>query len=284
MGDAPEHLLLALSNSPPSLLKLMTEAGAAADLGTPVAAAGLLALRQVGVSEALRSALHMVGDTATPLSSEHKNRLAERFLQQRIVVDEHTAAAVLFESFSQSRISIVRDFPGAAPLAFPTVTDLLGSPPVGDGVAYSYNDRRSRVHNIFFSGISDSPRVALARAWWRNVNRLPDAGKPADPSAGSQWNIVSRRGISTLAGRCAHPWLRCARGAAAAGCAGTVSRRCDRRVFATAERAQIWMSESRFVLEATKSEPSGRGERVQRLRERDAKPSTASVADELGKG
>ena len=167
MGDAPEQSLLALSNSPPSLLKLTTETVAAADPLAPGVIAGLAALRQEGVSTALRSALHMVGDPATPLSPQHKNRLAERFLHQRLIVDEHTAAAVLFESFSQSRIFLLRSFPGAVPPAFDTVAGVMRNPPNTEHSGYSFNHHGSRVHYVFSSLIDDSPKSRAAREWWR---------------------------------------------------------------------------------------------------------------------
>ena len=194
MGDDSklEELASLASSSP--LLKLTTET-VAADGATPSAAApGLAALHKSGVSIALRSALHMVGETATTLSAEHKSRLAERFIHQRIEVDEHTAAAVLLESFSLPRVCIVRKFPGAAPPPYDTIALLLQHPPSGDHVAYSFNEHRSRIHYVFTSLMSDKLSATQARDWWRGVNRLKDTGKLDDLSAGTQWNFVSRRG------------------------------------------------------------------------------------------
>jgi hypothetical protein len=189
---------LALSNSPLSLLKLTTETVAAADPGAPATAAGLLALHQPGVSVALRSALHMVGDTTTPLSSQHKHELAGRFLQQRIVVDEHTAAAVLLESFSLCRVAILREFPGAVPPAYDCVGKLLRNPPSREHCGYSFNHHGSRVHYVFSTLIDDSPASCAARAWWRGVNLLPDTGAQHDLSSGTQFNFISRRAKSSL--------------------------------------------------------------------------------------
>jgi transposase len=198
MGDAGE----AVEESPPplasSLLKLtileMTTGHAAASSKMT----GLATLRQPGVSAALRSAMHLAGDIDTPLPSEQKSRVAERYIHSRIVVDEHTAGALLLEAFSQSKVFILRNFPGALPPALESVSALLRHPPTGDSVAYTFNDRGSRVHYVFTSLSGDSPQARAARDWWRDINQLPDVGKEADMSAGTQWNFISRRGMSSL--------------------------------------------------------------------------------------
>ena len=76
---------------------------------------------------------------SSPLSKEHKNQLAERLLHQRIVVDQHTAGALLLESYSQSRVFVLRNFPGAVQPAFDSIAALLRNPPRGSGLAYSFN-------------------------------------------------------------------------------------------------------------------------------------------------
>ena len=80
MGDAKESPVDPLLEPPPSLLKLTTQELAAVEAAASSKAAGLSQLRQEGVSVALRSALHILGDPSTPLSAEHKSRLAQRFL------------------------------------------------------------------------------------------------------------------------------------------------------------------------------------------------------------
>jgi transposase len=198
MSDADELV----EESPPepaaSLLRLTTLEMTADAAAASSKAAGLAALCQPGVSAAFRSAMHLVGDPSIPLSSEHKSRLAERYIHSRIVVDEHTAGALLLESFSQSRVFIVREFPGVMPPALESVRALLRRPPTGDNVAYSFNDRGSRVHYVFRSLTHNSSQARIARDWWRGINQLPDLGKEADLSAGTQWNIISRRGLSLL--------------------------------------------------------------------------------------
>ena len=140
----------------------------------------------------------MVGDIDTPLSAEHKHRLAERFIHTRVAVDSHTAGALLLEAYSQSRVFILRDFPGALAPAYDSVTALLHSPPTGAPVAYSFNHQRSRVHYVFTSLMSDTRSGSQARDWWRGVSQLKDTGKLDDFSAGTQWNFISRRTKSLL--------------------------------------------------------------------------------------
>jgi len=187
-----------LDPSRPSLLKLTTLETTAADAAASCKAAGLAALRRPEISSALRSAMHVVGDTATPLPPEAKSGIAARYIHSRIVVDQHTAGAVLYEAYSQSRVCILRNFPGALPPAYESVTALLQRPPTGDGVAYKFNHHGSRVHYVFTTLIGDSLRERRALDWWRNINRLPDLHKLDDLSAGAQWNFISRRAKSLL--------------------------------------------------------------------------------------
>ena len=142
--------------------------------------------------------MHVAGDPSTPLSSAHKGALAEHFIHSQSLVDRDTAVAVLREAFSQQKPFIVRQFPGAVPPPYATIAELLRNPPTGDRVAYAFNDRRSRIHYAFTSLIADTPSTRVAREWWSNINRLPDTGTDADMSAGSQWNFISRRGMSSL--------------------------------------------------------------------------------------
>jgi hypothetical protein len=201
MGDAlepaePNRMLL--DPSRPSLLKLTTLETTAGGAAASTKAAGLAALRRPEISTALRSAMHVVGDPATPLPPEAKSGIAARYIHSRIVVDQHTAGAVLFEAYSQSRVCILRNFPGALPPAYESVTALLQRPPTGDGVAYKFNHHGSRVHYVFTTLIGDSMQERRALAWWRNINRLPDLHKLDDLSAGTQWNFISRHAKSLL--------------------------------------------------------------------------------------
>jgi transposase len=182
----------------PSLIKLTTLELTADQAEASSKAAGLAALRHPEISAALRSAMHVVGDIATRLPPEAKSRIAERYIHSRIVVDQHTAGAVLYEAYSQSRVRILRNFPGALPPAYESVTALLQRPPSGDGVAYKFNHHGSRVHYVFTTLIGDSLRERRALDWWRNINRLPDLHKLDDLSAGTQWNFISRRAKSLL--------------------------------------------------------------------------------------
>ena len=162
MGDAGVSADPALEDPPPSLPKLTTTELAAAETAVSRAAAGAATLRQQGVSSALRSALHMVGDIETPLSAEHKHQLAERFIHTRIAVDSHTAGALLLEAYSQSHVFILRDFPGALPPLHSTIAPLLRSPPASECLAYSFNDHRSRVHYVFTSLADQSAQTQAA--------------------------------------------------------------------------------------------------------------------------
>jgi hypothetical protein len=198
MGDGSQQPELPSLSPPPSLLPLTTQELAADPTAASSKAAGLAALRQPGVSAALRSALHVGGDLATPLSTEQKGRVAERYIHTRLVVDKHTAGAVLYEAYTQPKVLILRDFPGTVPPAYPSVTALLTNPPTGDGVAYAFNHHGSRVHYLFMTPYPDTPPAHAARAWWDTVNLLPDTGKLEDQSAGIVWTFVSRRAKSSL--------------------------------------------------------------------------------------
>jgi hypothetical protein len=198
VGAVLEPLVEPPADPPPSLLHLTTTELAAGESAAAAHAAGLAALRQPGVSAALRSSLHVTGAVSTPLSSEHKARLAERYLHTRLVVDQHTAGAVLLESFSQSRVIVMRNFPGVVPSPHATIGPLLRDPPSGECLAYSFNASGSRVHYVFTSLVDDSAQARAALAWWRGVSQLPDLGKLADLSLGTQWNFFSRRAKSCL--------------------------------------------------------------------------------------
>ena len=113
MADAAVAAEAEQENLPPSLLHLTTAEAAAAQTAAASKAAGMAKLRQPGVSAALRHAMHVEGAWDTPLSSEMKSRLAERYMHTRVVVDAHTAGALLYESFTQHQVFIMQQFPAS---------------------------------------------------------------------------------------------------------------------------------------------------------------------------
>jgi len=85
----------------PSLFKLTTlELGADA-VAASNKAAGLAMLHQPGVNTALRTAMHIAGNREVLPPAATRSWLAEHYIHERIVVDEHTAGAVLYEALSQ---------------------------------------------------------------------------------------------------------------------------------------------------------------------------------------
>jgi transposase len=197
-----EDVLVAASAQPPdptpALLNLSTLATTAADAAAASEAAGMAALRDEATVAALRTALYVQGSVDTTIAASLKRALAARFIHSRIIVDEHTAGAVLWEAFTVPKVLILRDFPGAVPPAVPSVTALLSDPPSGDGVAYKFNLHGTQVHCIFMTFHPDTSAARKARAWWDTVNLLPDTGTLQDQSAGVVWNFISRRGKTTL--------------------------------------------------------------------------------------
>jgi hypothetical protein len=97
------------SPPPPSLLNLSPQQ-LNSDVGNAAShQAGLFATRGVAVQVALRTAMHLVGDFATPLSSECKSWLADRYIHQRAIVDHHTAGALLLDAFVNSRVFVLHE-------------------------------------------------------------------------------------------------------------------------------------------------------------------------------
>ena len=177
---------------PPLLMPLLTDnSTAAADASTSKEAA-LRLMRDDDVVTALRTAMHIQGDRDTLPPSAVRSWLAERFIHSRIAVDQHTAAAVLYESFSQSRVCILRNFPGALPAARSSVAELLARPLADESLVYNYNSHGRRVHYISKTRVADSPETHDALGWWSNVNQLPDTGKLDGLSAGVLWSFISR--------------------------------------------------------------------------------------------
>lgn len=167
-------------------------------VAAPSHSTGLALLRDAEICVALRSALHIKGDLQTPLPHEYRSRIAERFIHSRLVVDSHTAAAVLLGAYVRSEVLVLRNFPGAAPPAYDSIAALLTHPPAREECDYSYNARGTRVHYMFKKGWADTPPAQQVRAWWKTINLLPDVGQREALSAGVLWNFVSRRGKSAL--------------------------------------------------------------------------------------
>ena len=162
------------------------------------AAAGLSALHDASVSVALRTALSIEGDVLQPLSSSIKSWLAAHYINVRVTVDQHTAAAVMYESFSQSKVIVVRNFPAAMPPTWRSVRDVIITPPPEANVRYHYNRSRSHVHALLIERYDRREDLQQQRDWWGKVNILPDSGKLDALSSGTLWSAVSRRGKMLL--------------------------------------------------------------------------------------
>ncbi len=147
---------------------------------------------------ALRTAMHLHGSRDTPLPSAERSWLADRYIHQRIVVNEHTAAAVLLDCLITSSVQILHDFPAVAPPAYITVAQLLHQPPDHKDVCYTFMSRRSRVHYIFTQPWGDSLQAQAVKRWWSKVNQLPELGHNQALSSDAVFNFVSRRGKSVL--------------------------------------------------------------------------------------
>ena len=197
-GAAADPVLEARPTHPPPLVPLLTQEATSAAAGATIKQAGLSLLSRAGVSTALRTAMHVVGDRTALPPCAVRSWLAERYIHNRIVVDQHTASAVLYEAFSQSRVFILRNFPGVLPAVRATVADALSSPPPEESRVYSYNSSGSRVHYMLTTRLTDTPETHDALAWWSNVNQLPDTGQLAGLTSGVLWNFISRRAGSLL--------------------------------------------------------------------------------------
>jgi hypothetical protein len=162
------------------------------------AAAGLSALHDPSVSVALRTALSIEGDVCQPLSSAVKSWLADHYIHTRVTVDQHTAAAVMYEAFSTSKVVIVRNFPAPMKGTWQTVRDVIMDPIPDANIRYLYNRSRSQVHAILVERMDQREDLQQQRDWWSTINLLPDTGNLEDLSGGTLWTVVSRRGKSTL--------------------------------------------------------------------------------------
>ncbi len=92
-------------------------------------AAGLAALDDEDICIALRSAMHVKGPTNEALSKGALSMLADRYIHSRTFVNTDTAAAVLLKSYTDSEVIILRNFSGAMPAAYGSVSQLLSKPP-----------------------------------------------------------------------------------------------------------------------------------------------------------
>ena len=162
------------------------------------AAAGLSALHDASVSVALRTALSIEGDVFQPLSSAIKSWLADHYIHTRVSVDQHTATAIMFDSFSTSKVLVVRNFPAAMKPTWQSVRDVIIEPIPDDHTRYMYNQSRSRVHALLADRLDKRDDLQQQREWWRQINLLPDTGKLDTLSSGTLWSAISRRGKSLL--------------------------------------------------------------------------------------
>ncbi|MDR3405332.1 MAG: hypothetical protein P4L99_22755 [Chthoniobacter sp.] len=195
-GDPTD--LVSPSSPSPTLIHLEVKEETTDSALTSRKAAGLAALRDVEICTALRIATAVQGDPATQPPSAVRSWLATRFIHERLVVDEHTAAAVLYEAYSQSKVFIVRNFPGAYPPACPSVSEALSRPPAEETRRYAYNHHGSHVHYFLRTSIPDTPATQHTRAWWAKVNHQPDVGIHEDLSNDKLWTFISRRARTLL--------------------------------------------------------------------------------------
>ena len=162
------------------------------------ARAGLAALREETVVIALRTALSIQGDVAQPLSSAVKSWLADHYINTRVTVDKHTAAAVMYEAFSTSKVLVVRNFPAAMKPTRQTVRDVIMDEIPSDNIRYLYNRSRSHVHALLMERYDGREDLQQQRHWWSTINLLPDTGNLDKLSGGTLWSAVSRRGKTLL--------------------------------------------------------------------------------------
>ena len=162
------------------------------------ARAGLAALHEETIVIALRTALSIQGDVAQPLSSAVKSWLADHYINTRVTVDKHTAAAVMYEAFSTSKVLVVRNFPAAMKPTRQTVRDVIMDEIPSDNIRYLYNRSRSHVHALLMERYDGREDLQQQRHWWSTINLLPDTGNLDKLSGGTLWSAVSRRGKTLL--------------------------------------------------------------------------------------
>ena len=186
------------SFAPPPVLPFVTQM-IESGLGAGTAhTAGLAMLSDESIWIALRTAMHIQGNRETRPPPAVRAWLADRYLEQRVAVDQHTAYAVLLEAFLNSHPVLLRHFPGAIPPVRATVTEALTHPPSVDERVYNYNHHGSEVHYILRSPITDTASARAARGWWASVSDLADTGPAADLSSGVVWSFISRRANTLL--------------------------------------------------------------------------------------
>lgn len=198
VGNGLEHSAPAATSPPADVASLTTETIDSAPPDSPSKQTGLRALSHAENWTALRIAMAARGDPSVQPPSPVRSWLADRYIHQRVRVDQHTAAAVLYECYSQSRVLVLRDFPGAFPPAHSSVSEVLHQPPPEATRRYAFNSHGSRVHYILRTPTADAANSQPVRDWWANVNLLPDRGTAADPSSGVLWSFLSRRARTLL--------------------------------------------------------------------------------------
>jgi transposase len=198
LGDQPMEdasLLPPLNDSFLSFVtqELSSTAGATLPRRLP-----MLLLEQPTINEALRIAMHLEGDTTTMLPVPRRTAMAERYIEQRIGVDQHTAPVLLDEASKLSKVFLLRDFPGALPPAYSTVSAFLHDPLPVESRHYSFNERGKRVHVILHQPVADTLEAQHAFDWWKPLQRRLGARFIDDLSQRRVWTFISRRAGSGL--------------------------------------------------------------------------------------
>ena len=194
-GSGSEICTTSAAAAASSLLSLTTKELSADSAITTNSDPGLVALHDVSVVAALRTALSIHGDVYQAFPSHIKRWLADHFTNTRVEVDKHTAASVLYEAFSQSKVIIVRNFPGAMKSTRRSVRDVVIEDIPEESLHYYYNRSRCAVHALLRERYDNREDLQQQRDWWSTINILPDTGKL---SSGTLWSAVSRRGKSLL--------------------------------------------------------------------------------------
>ena len=123
MGSPSNSHLNSLSPPPSTLLPMITQEMISDVAITDSKSAGLKVLGQPDIWTALRTAMAVQGDQSIQPPTAVRSWLADRYIHERIVVDQHTAGAILYEAFSQSRVFVVRNFPGTYPAPYSSVSE-----------------------------------------------------------------------------------------------------------------------------------------------------------------
>jgi len=187
-----------LRSSAAALMRFSTRTSTIVPRGTPAERAAIALVEQPDIAESLRIAMYLRGDTAKLLPERRHLALARRFLHQRIRVARHTAAAVVSDATKRAEVVVLRDFPGALPPHFDSVTAFLRNPTDEAGRHYSFNERGQRIHVILHQKTIESSEATRAFDWWRPIMRHYGVGIRDDLEERLVWTFISRRGGSAL--------------------------------------------------------------------------------------